>query len=121
MLLATATFANAGVLEENNVFQEALYEYRIEQIAQNMELMVSADYGHVQKEMTEETYMRIEPTGLTESELTIQRPQMEPYTVEMDIRHPELEKEDVLYICITKSNAAIVPDEQQVRVENGTC
>lgn len=121
MLLAAFTLANAGVLEENNVFQEALYEYRIHQIANSVEVMASADYGYVEKEMTEPTYLRIENTGFSQSELTIQRPQMDPYTVEMDVYHPSREKEDVFYICIRKSNAPMASDTQQVRVENGTC
>lgn len=120
-LLASATLGTAGILEQNNVFRNQIFEYRAQQIANDIDAMMYSDEGELQKELVDVTDLTISSSGGSK-ELTVERNQLDSVTVGLDSSPDSQTITDATTICVEKNPSnPYQAAKDLINVENQSC
>lgn len=120
-LLASATLGTAGIVEQNNVFKNQIFEYRVQQIANDIDAMMYSEKGWAEKKLASKSDVIIENSG-SGKQLTVDRNQVDEFSVKLDSNPSSSTIEDVSKLCIEKtSGTATTPSSYLVDVEGGSC
>ena len=120
-LLASATLGTAGIMEQNNVFRNQIFEYRAQQLANDIDAMMYSDEGELQKEMVDVTDLTISSSGGTK-QLTVDRNQVDSVTIDLDSNPDSKTITDATTICVEKSPSNMYQAARDlVNVENNSC
>lgn len=120
-LLAAATLGSAGVVEQNGVFRQKIFEFRAQQLANDIDAMMYTDKGHLQKSMREETDLSIVNSG-GGKQITVSRPNLDTVSVPLDSNPSSVTLEGIDYMCVTKhANNFYQTADELIEVEGGEC
>lgn len=120
-LLAAATVSSAGIVEQNTVFKNKIFELRGQQLANSIDAMMYSDKGQLQKRLAAETDLSItaQNTGV---KLILERDNLDDVEVPLDSSPDTKTLEDISYICVEKNELAPgLSIENLVDVEGGKC
>lgn len=120
-LLASATLGTAGIIEQNNVFRNQIFEYRAQQLANDIDAMMYSDEGKLQKELVSVTDLTISSSEGTK-QLTVDRNQIDSVTVDLDSNPDSKTITDAKAICVEKNPSNAFQSAQDlINVENESC
>lgn len=119
-LLSALTLGATGVLEDNNVFQNKIFEKRGQQIANAIDLMVYTDEGHFQKRLSYPMDIEVYDVGLDKN-ISINSRTNTEVTFRLDSSPPNVNIEDAQYICVNKVQDPLLLPENEVQVSKGQC
>lgn len=119
-LLASATLGTAGIVEQNGVFRQKIFEFRAQQLANDIDAMMYTDEGQLQKRLTSQTDLSVISEG-GGKKITVDRNNLESVDVPLDSDPSSVSLEDIEYMCVTKLDGIYQTPAELVDVEGGQC
>lgn len=120
-LLSALTLGATGVLEDNNVFNNKIFEKRGQQITNSIDLMMYTDEGYFEKRLSHPMDIEIYSIGGLEKNITIDSRTNKAVTYNLDTLPPNVNIQDAQYICVEKRNIAMMLPSEEVEVTKGRC
>lgn len=119
-LLSALTLGSAGVLEDNNVFQNKIFEKRGQQIANAIDLMMYTDEGHFQKRLPYPMDVEIYNAGPNKN-VTIDSRSNTEVSFRLDAAPTNVNIEDAQTLCVKKLDNPMLLPQNEVNVSKGQC
>ena len=119
-LLSALTLASTGVLEDNNAFQNKIFEKRGQQIANVIDLMVYTDEGYFEKRLPYPMDIEIYSVGLDKNVSIDSRTNRE-VSFRLESAPTNVNIEGAQYLCVEKLDDPLLLPENEVNVSKGQC
>lgn len=119
-LLSALTLGAAGVLEDNNAFQNKIFEKRGQQIANTIDLMQYTDEGHFQKRLPYPIDVEIHNAGPNKN-VTLDSGSNREVSFRLDAAPTNVNIEDAQYLCVKKLDDPALLPQNEVNVSKGQC
>lgn len=120
-LLSAVTIGASGVLEDNNVFKNKIFEKRGQQIANSVDLMMYTDEGEFEKRLSHPMNIDIYSVAGLEKKISINSDTNKEVTFNLDTYPSDVNIENAKYICVQKEDLMMVPSSEEVEVSKGQC
>lgn len=120
-LLSALTLGATGVLEDNNVFQNKIFEKRGQQIANSIDLMMYTDEGYFEKRLSHPMDIEIFYIGGGEKNISINSRTNKEVIFNLDASPTNVNIEDAQYLCVEKIDSVYLTPSEEVQVSKGQC